>query len=70
MKSEQKTCLAAAVVAFKTLDPAGRPLIDEPIINTILVLVIVTAIGGTVLTGRYAKRLLPAAGHGKDRRPT
>ncbi len=50
--------LAAAVVAFKTLDPAGQRLIDEPIINTILVLVIVTAVGGTVLTGRYAERLL------------
>jgi Kef-type K+ transport system membrane component KefB len=60
--------LAAAVVAFKTFDPAGQPLIDEPIINTILVLVVVTAIGGTVLTGRYAERLL-AAGDSRDQGP-
>jgi Kef-type K+ transport system membrane component KefB len=60
--------LAAAVVAFKTLNPAGQPLIDESIINTILVLVIVTAIGGTVLTGYYAERLLPASGEDGDRR--
>ena len=39
--------LAAGVVAFKTLNPAGQRLIDEPVINTILVLVIVTAVGET-----------------------
>jgi Kef-type K+ transport system membrane component KefB len=48
--------LAAAVVGFKTLNAAGEPLIDAPILNTILVLVIVTAVGGTVLVGRYANQ--------------
>ncbi|MGH8624742.1 MAG: cation:proton antiporter [Gammaproteobacteria bacterium] len=61
--------LAAAVVAFKTLNPAGQRLIDEPVINTILVLVIVTAVGGTVLTGRYAERLLSAGQDGDRRQP-
>lgn len=48
--------LAAAVVAYKTMNAAGEPLIDAPILNTVLVLVIVTAVGGTVLVGRYANQ--------------
>lgn len=60
--------LGAGVVAFKTLNPAGQRLIDEPVINTIPVPVIVTAVGGTVLTGRYTERVLPAAGQDRDRR--
>ena len=50
--------LAATVVAFKTFNSAGEPLIDEPVLNAVLVLVMVSAITGTIVTGYYAKRLL------------
>jgi Kef-type K+ transport system membrane component KefB len=62
--------LAAAVVAFNTFDPIGRRLIDEPILNAVLVLVIVTAIGGTVLTGYYAERLLLVSEQDNDQKLT
>jgi Kef-type K+ transport system membrane component KefB len=49
--------LAAALVAFETKNSAGVRLIDEPIINTVIVLMVVTSVLGPVLTERYAKRL-------------
>jgi hypothetical protein len=49
--------LAAALVAFDTLDPAGTRLIDQALLNVILVLVLATAILGPVLTERFAPRL-------------
>ena len=42
--------LAAAIVAFQTKNAAGVRLIDEPAINTVLVLVVVTSILGPMLT--------------------
>jgi Kef-type K+ transport system membrane component KefB len=50
--------LAATVVAFKTFNSAGEPLIDEPVLNAVLVLVMISAVTGTIVTGHYAKRLL------------
>ena len=49
--------LAAAVVASQTLNAAGVPLIDANMLNVVLVLVMVTAIGGPIIT----QRLLPKA---------
>ena len=52
--------IAAALVAYQTVDADGRRLIDEPVLNSVFVLVLLTATLGPLLTGRYAKRL-PAA---------
>jgi Kef-type K+ transport system membrane component KefB len=50
--------LAAAIVAYKTKNAAGEPLIDEPVINTVLVLVVVTSILGPMLTELFGRRRL------------
>ena len=49
--------LAATLVATKTVNAAGQPLIDGRILNSILVMVLVTAIVGPVLTQRFASRM-------------
>jgi Kef-type K+ transport system membrane component KefB len=50
--------LAAAIVAFQTKNAAGVRLIDEPAINTVLVLVVVTSILGPMLTEHFGRQLL------------
>lgn len=50
--------LAAALVAFETKNAAGVRLIDEPIINTVIVLMVVTSVLGPVLTERFGKKLV------------
>ncbi len=49
--------LAATLVAHDTLGPAGQRLLDNRMLNVVLVLVLVTAILGPVLTERFAPRL-------------
>jgi Kef-type K+ transport system membrane component KefB len=49
--------LAVALVAYQTLDPSGHRLVDEPILNATIVLVVVSSVAGLVLTGRYTNRL-------------
>ena len=51
--------LAAAVVASQTLNAAGVPLIDANLLNVVLVLVVVTAIGGPVVTQRLLQAAAP-----------
>jgi Kef-type K+ transport system membrane component KefB len=51
--------LAAALVAYNTLNPAGQRLVDGPLLNVVLVLMLTTAILGPVLTARFALRILP-----------
>ncbi len=46
--------LAAAIVAFDTFDPAGQRLVDGELLNVVLVLMLVTATLGPVLTERFA----------------
>jgi len=53
--------LAAALVGYQAVNAAGRRLIDEPMLNTILVLVIVTSVLGPILTERYVRRLTGSA---------
>jgi Kef-type K+ transport system membrane component KefB len=48
--------LATAIVAFQTKNAEGIRLIDEPVINTVLVLVVVTSILGPVLTEYFGRR--------------
>jgi Kef-type K+ transport system membrane component KefB len=50
--------LAAAIVAFQTKNAAGVPLIDEPAINAVLVLVVVTSILGPMLTEYFGRQRL------------
>jgi Kef-type K+ transport system membrane component KefB len=50
--------LATAIVAYQTKNAAGVRLIDEPVINTVLVLVVVTSLLGPVLTEYYGARRL------------
>lgn len=52
--------LAAATVAYKTVNSAGRPLIDLPVLNVILMLVVLTSLGAPLLTQRFADRLTDA----------
>lgn len=49
--------LAVALTAYAAKDPDGKSLIDEPILNSVLVLVVVTAILGPVLTEIVGKRM-------------
>jgi hypothetical protein len=50
--------LAATIVAFQTRNPAGDRLIDEPVINTVLVLVVITSILGPMLTEYFGRQRL------------
>ncbi len=50
--------LAATLVAHDTLSAAGLRLLDDRMLNVVLVLVLVTAILGPVLTEHFATRLL------------
>ena len=49
--------LAATLVAYKTLNSAGKPLIDAQLFNVVFVLMLITSILGPVLTDRFAPRL-------------
>ncbi len=49
--------LAVALTAFSAKSPDGQPLIDEAVLNSVLVLVVVTAILGPVLTELFGQRL-------------
>lgn len=54
--------LAVALTAFQVKNSAGQRLIDEPVLNSVLVLVVVSSVLGPILTERYGKRIA-AAGH-------
>jgi Kef-type K+ transport system membrane component KefB len=50
--------LATAIVAYQAKNAAGVRLIDEPVLNTVLVLVVVTSILGPMLTEHFGRQLL------------
>lgn len=50
--------LAVALVAYESMNAAGERLLDEKFLNSILVLMVVSAVGGTVLTQWAAKALV------------
>jgi Na+:H+ antiporter len=50
--------LAAAIVAFNTLNPAGDRLLDAHVLNAVLVLMLTTSILGPVLTEHYAPKMV------------
>lgn len=49
--------LAATIVAHKTLNSAGEPLIDKPVVGGIFVLVMLTATVGPIMTGRFCEAI-------------
>jgi Kef-type K+ transport system membrane component KefB len=66
--------LAAALTAYKTLDPHGRRLVDGHLLNVVLVLMLTTSILGPILTERFAPGMLTqnvrAPGPGQPREAT
>jgi Kef-type K+ transport system membrane component KefB len=60
--------LAAALVAYETKNAAGERLIGEPVLNSVIVLLVVSSVLGPILTERFASRLPvpPAAGAPKE----
>jgi hypothetical protein len=53
--------LAAALVAYGTTNADGERLIGEPVLNSVIVLLVVTSVLGPILTERFAKQLPPSA---------
>jgi Kef-type K+ transport system membrane component KefB len=54
--------LATAIVAYQTKNAEGVRLIDEPVLNTVLVLVVVTSLLGPGLTEFFGRRRLAEQG--------
>lgn len=52
--------LAAAIVAYDTVDKSGVRLIDESVVSTVLVLMLLTAISGPLITGRCTEKIKEA----------
>jgi len=50
--------LAATLVGFKTFDPGGNRLIDDRILNSVFVLMLVTSILGPVMTQFFTPKML------------
>ena len=62
--------LAAALVAHNTTNAAGERLIEEPVLNSAIVLLVVTSVLGPILTESFAKRLpTPVAERIRDEKP-
>ena len=57
--------LAATLVGYNTLNPAGMRLLDEKMFNTVLVLLVVTSILGPALTQLFAPRMVEQEGRAK-----
>lgn len=49
--------LAAAVVAYQCINSAGQRLIDVTVLNTVIVLMVVTAFLGPILTARFSGQI-------------
>jgi hypothetical protein len=49
--------LAAAMVAYQTINARGQRLIDNDVLNAVLVLMLVTSLLGPLLTGVFAKKV-------------
>ena len=49
--------LAATLVGYKTLDPAGHSLIDDSVLNSVFVLMVSTSILGPIITQHYTPRM-------------
>lgn len=54
--------LAVALVAYESVNEAGERLIDSALLNSILVLMVVTALVGTILAQRFAEKMAQPTG--------
>ena len=59
------TTLAATLVAFNTFDAQHHRLIDDRMLHVVLVLMLITATLGPVLTQHFAPRMLEDSSPGK-----
>jgi hypothetical protein len=50
--------LAAALVAYQTVNGAGQRMLDSTMLNAVLVLMLATSILGPILTERFAPHML------------
>jgi Kef-type K+ transport system membrane component KefB len=55
--------LAATLIAYRTFNHAGQPLLDGRMLNGVLIMVLVTSILGPVLTQHFAPRMLEPDDH-------
>ncbi|MCE2935322.1 MAG: hypothetical protein ACK5V5_00855 [Cyclobacteriaceae bacterium] len=46
-----------ALVAYESMNAAGERLIDSALLNSILVLMVVTSLLGTILAQRFATKM-------------
>jgi hypothetical protein len=49
--------LAAALTAYEAKSAGGIRLIDEPVLNSVIVLMVVTSLLGPILTEVFGKRM-------------
>jgi Kef-type K+ transport system membrane component KefB len=49
--------LAATITAYQSMNSAGERLIEEDVVNAVIVLVVVTATVGPILTERFGRKL-------------
>ncbi|NLF39921.1 cation:proton antiporter [bacterium] len=49
--------LAATLVAFQTINPAGERLIGQDVLSAVLVMMLVTSLAGPIITERFAPTL-------------
>jgi hypothetical protein len=62
--------LAAALVAYNTMNAAGERLIGEPVLNAVIVLLVVTSVLGPILTETFARQLpAPTVASVPDEKP-
>ena len=57
--------LAAALVAYETKNATGERLIDDPVLSAVIVLMVVTASVGPILTQLFAQRMAGAQADGR-----
>lgn len=58
--------LAAAIVAFQAKNSAGAGLIDQTMVNTVIVMMLVTSVLGPVLTERYCSKITRLGKHNEQ----
>jgi Kef-type K+ transport system membrane component KefB len=59
--------LAATTVAYRTVNASGQPLVTHEVLNAVLVLVLITSIGGPLLTQLFVRKV--AGGDAAARAP-
>ena len=58
--------LAATVTAYRTMNSAGERLIGDEVVNAVIVLMVVTATLGPIMTERFGRKVLRAPASESD----